>query len=139
MQNFNKILITLALVQVISIFSFSLALVGVPSIVNAANPSAEVCNDPRAQDSAYCQSIVTSANGDPLTKTISKVTLLFSIFGGVIAVFFVIFGGFRYIVSDGNPERIKTATNTIVYALIGLVVIAASQTIIYVTMKWISK
>lgn len=48
---------------------------------------------------------------------------------GLVAVGFVIWGGFKYILSQGNPENAKNARSTIVNALIGLA-IAASATVI---------
>ncbi|MBX4197631.1 pilin [Candidatus Saccharibacteria bacterium] len=49
---------------------------------------------------------------------------------GVIAVIMIIVGGFRYITSGGNPESTKSARNTILYAIIGLVVVALAQIIV---------
>jgi hypothetical protein len=42
---------------------------------------------------------------------------------GAIAVLIIVLAGFRYIVSQGNPNEISTAKNAILYSLIGLVVI----------------
>ena len=39
-----------------------------------------------------------------------------------ICVLFVTIGGFRYIISSGDPQNISKAKNTIIYAVIGLVV-----------------
>ncbi len=49
--------------------------------------------------------------------------------GGMVAVAFVIFGGIKYILSQGEPDNAKKALNTIINALIGLA-IAASATVI---------
>lgn len=42
--------------------------------------------------------------------------------GGMVAVVFVIYGGVRYIISQGEPEGIAKAKGTIVNALIGLAI-----------------
>ncbi len=46
----------------------------------------------------------------------------------IIAVGFVIYGGFQYMTSAGQPEKIKAAKDTIINALIGVAisVVAAS-------------
>lgn len=46
----------------------------------------------------------------------------------IVAVSFVIVGGFKYVSSQGEPERTKQALSTIINALIGLVIsiVAAS-------------
>lgn len=40
-----------------------------------------------------------------------------------IIVFFIIFAGFNYVTAQGNPEKIKTATRSLTYAIIGAVLI----------------
>lgn len=47
-------------------------------------------------------------------------TLIFVI--GAIAVIMVIIGGLRYVLSNGDSAGIKSAKDTIMYALIGVVV-----------------
>jgi TRAP-type C4-dicarboxylate transport system permease small subunit len=42
---------------------------------------------------------------------------------GIVAVIVIIIGGFMYITSAGNTDRIKTAKNAILYSVIGLVVV----------------
>ena len=42
----------------------------------------------------------------------------------------IIFGGFRYITSGGNDNNVSSAKNTILYAVIGLVIVALSQFIV---------
>ncbi|OYX42847.1 hypothetical protein B7Y94_02790 [Candidatus Saccharibacteria bacterium 32-49-12] len=41
---------------------------------------------------------------------------------GVISVIMLIFGGFRYVISGGQKEAVTAAKNTILYAIVGLLV-----------------
>jgi len=41
---------------------------------------------------------------------------------GTVAVVFVLYGGFKYITSQGEPEKTKTSRQTITNSLIGLVI-----------------
>lgn len=50
---------------------------------------------------------------------------------GFIAILFLIIGGYQYIASSGNPDQIETAKKTIMYAVIGIVVVVLSWAIIY--------
>lgn len=52
---------------------------------------------------------------------------IFSIIVGIIAVIMIIVGGFKYITSGGDSGNITSAKNTIIYAVIGLVVVALAQ------------
>jgi cytochrome bd-type quinol oxidase subunit 2 len=69
--------------------------------------------------------------GKTLNETIASVINLLSAAVGVVAVFMIIFGGFRYITSAGNPESAKSARNTILYAVIGLFIVALAQIIVH--------
>ena len=40
----------------------------------------------------------------------------------VVAVVMLIYGGFRYVVSGGDSKKVTDAKNTILYAIIGLIV-----------------
>lgn len=49
---------------------------------------------------------------------------------GVVAVLFVAIGGFRYALSEGNPEDMSKAKNTIIYAIVGLVIVLFAEAIV---------
>lgn len=49
---------------------------------------------------------------------------------GVIALVMVVYGGFQYIYSAGNSERLQKARDTIIYAIIGMVVVILSLSIL---------
>jgi hypothetical protein len=42
---------------------------------------------------------------------------------GLVAAGFFVFGGFVYITSSGNPERLEKAKHTLIYSAIGLAVV----------------
>lgn len=48
---------------------------------------------------------------------------------GVVATVFAIMGGIGYITSSGDPAKLKKAKDTIIYALIGLAIVALAQII----------
>ncbi len=58
-------------------------------------------------------------------------------FAGVAAVLFIIIGGYRMITSSGNPDQQKAARQTLLYAVIGLVVVMASYAIFWTVAKQI--
>jgi len=74
----------------------------------------------------------TSTDGTASIKTLaSKIINIFSILVGIIAVVMVIFGGFKYITSGGDSGNVTGAKNTLIYAIIGLLVVALSQFIVH--------
>jgi hypothetical protein len=82
--------------------------------------------------------IGSGCTGDPnadqgnkdLTNIITTVVNIISIIVGVVAVIMIIWGGLKYITSGGESGKITSAKNTIIYALIGLVVVALAQFIV---------
>ncbi len=50
--------------------------------------------------------------------------------GGIAAVIYVIYGGFLYMTSQGEPDRTKQAKETIIGAIIGLVIVMMAAQIV---------
>ncbi|MFZ1249815.1 MAG: pilin [Candidatus Saccharimonadales bacterium] len=72
----------------------------------------------------------TAVGTNKVNETITLIINIFSSLVGVIAVIMIIWGGMRYITSGGDSGKVTNAKNTIIYALIGLVVVALSQFIV---------
>ena len=49
---------------------------------------------------------------------------------GMVAVGFIIYGGFQYMISRGEPDKTSAAKNTIINALIGLVIVLLATGIV---------
>lgn len=58
-------------------------------------------------------------SGDGVFKTITNV-MLFII--GAVSVIMLIIGGLRYVVSGGDSTAVQNAKNTILYAIVGVIV-----------------
>ncbi len=56
------------------------------------------------------------------TSTITNIINLLLFIIGVISVIFIILGGIRFVTSQGDSSQVSSARNTILYAVIGLVV-----------------
>jgi hypothetical protein len=54
---------------------------------------------------------------------------------GIVAVIMIIVGGLRYVTSGGNDTSVTAAKNTILYAIIGLVIVALAQIIVRFTLS----
>lgn len=80
------------------------------------------CN---GNDAAICETDQSLLGG--ILKDVINVMLYMA---GAIAVIMVVVGGIRYITSDGDPGAAGKAKNTIIYALVGLVVAVMSYSIV---------
>ncbi|HET9850405.1 MAG TPA: pilin [Candidatus Saccharimonadales bacterium] len=71
------------------------------------------------------------SGGDTLSSILRHFINILSAIVGVVAVIMIIFGGFRYITSGGNDTSITSAKNTILYAIIGLIIVALAQILVH--------
>ncbi|MGI9027282.1 MAG: pilin [Candidatus Saccharimonadales bacterium] len=79
---------------------------------------------------------VDNAGAEKLNQFISQVVNVISLIVGIAAVIMIIIGGFKYITSGGDSGAVTGAKNTILYAIIGLVIVALAQFIVrFVTGK----
>lgn len=51
-------------------------------------------------------------------------------FAGLVAVVMVFWGGLKYITSQGSPDNAKAARSTVINAMIGLVIVIVSTTVV---------
>lgn len=51
---------------------------------------------------------------------------------GILAVIFIVYGGFQYLITTGEPEKAKNARTTIINALVGLMIAILSVAIVNV-------
>jgi Type IV secretion system pilin len=122
----KSLFISLAILQV-SFLAYGLL---VPSAVAlAADSKQAVCEG--AGVIAAPNTIDCSAEAKGTVQTVLRTALnLFSAIIGIIAVVMIIIAGLKYITSQGEPANIATAKNSIIYAAIGLVVVALAQVIV---------
>lgn len=60
-----------------------------------------------------------------------EIVTIFSYIVGVVSIIMIIYGGFRYITSGGESSNVSSAKNTIIYALIGLIIVALAQALVH--------
>lgn len=88
------------------------------------NPTGAACSD---------------ANGtDKINDIVHTIINLLSAVVGIVAVIMIIVGGLRYITSGGNDTSVTSAKNTILYAVIGLVIVALAQILVRFTLNKIT-
>lgn len=71
-----------------------------------------------------------TAPGPNAPSIVIKAVRLFSVVIGVIAVVMVMISGVKYMTSQGDANAVASAKNTLLYALVGIVVAALAQGIV---------
>lgn len=90
---------------------------------------------------AYCQEYVDrQGSGDAVTDNNSfltgrnsilyRIIQIVTLVTGALSVIMIIVGGFKYVVSAGDSNATKSAKDTILYAVIGLLIALFAQIII---------
>ena len=73
-----------------------------------------------------------SSNGESALSRILKLVLnVLSFLVGITAIIMIIIGGFKFITSNGDSNNISSARNSILYAVIGLIIVAAAQVMVH--------
>ena|SRR5579871_2627065 len=70
-----------------------------------------------------------------INRIVHTVINLLSAVVGIVAVVMIIVGGLRYITSGGNDTSVTSAKNTILYAIIGLIIVAFAQILVRFTLS----
>lgn len=69
-----------------------------------------------------------------LTDQIRSITNVLLFVLGAVAVIMIIIGGFKYVTSNGDSNNIQSAKNTILYAIIGIIVAIMA----YAIVNWVA-
>lgn len=76
--------------------------------------------------------------GDPVAGDVTKIDTVITmvvdtltIIVGVVAVIMIIIAGFKYVTSGGDGQKVASAKTALIYAVIGLIVAALAQMIVF--------
>lgn len=124
MRFVKKLLVTLALL--LPAFSAPVMAQNINEQVCLDNPGATFCQDNTDQQGESPEdNSLYGPNG-----VITKVVRLMSLVIGIAAVIMIIVGGIRYVTSSGDPNNTTGAKNTILFAIVGLLIALLAQAII---------
>ncbi|MDQ5886182.1 MAG: hypothetical protein QG628_579 [Patescibacteria group bacterium] len=117
----------------LAMFAAPMAMVPVVHAATEFELQSGLCSGSNADITADPTASCDKTNGEAETKvneTIAKGLNLFSAVVGIIAEVMIIVGGIQYITTGGDSGNVTKAKNTILYAVIGLVVVALAQIIV---------
>lgn len=73
-----------------------------------------------------------TADTNALQPIVSSVVNIISYVVGIIAIIMIIVAGLKYVTSSGDSNRISSAKTTLIYALVGIVIVALAQFLVRV-------
>lgn len=117
-------------------FSLIAIPVMVPAVASADNTILNnVCSGSNFDTSGGATDCNDSGTGGGLDSILRKVIQIFSVIVGFVAVVMIIVGGIKYITSGGDSGNISGAKNTIIYAVIGLIIVVFAQVLVHYVLK----
>lgn len=131
LQKVKNILLTAAALTVGSTSLLGLATMATVSVASADtnNVTNGLCSG--VSTAAGSNGCDTSGTSFSLSGIAASAVNIFSWVVGIVAVIMIIVGGFKYITSGGSSEKIGSAKNTLIYAIIGLIIVALAQFIVH--------
>ena len=107
MKNVFKVILTIFLSSVIALTGFSSVFAAPMTLQQGA-------------EAARCDGCPRDLFGN--TGVFKQVTNTILYIVGIVAVLMLIIGGIKYVVSGGDSKKVTDAKNTVLYAIIGLVI-----------------
>lgn len=107
----------------------------VPARANAVDPVAGACKG-KASGTAICEAGKDNKGslvGD--NGILTKIIQTFAYVAGIVAVVTGTVGGVRIAISNGDPGAIKAGKETVIYAIVGVVIAGFAQTIVIFVLK----
>jgi hypothetical protein len=105
-----------------------------PAVAYADNINDSLCQGVNGATNGTDSKTGCTNAGDPnasLKSIASKIVNLLSVIVGIVSVIMIIYGGFKYITSGGDSGNVSGAKNTLVYAIVGLIIVALAQFIVH--------
>lgn len=112
------------------ILGFTVTALGTGDVAYAGlfdNAKNEACAGARLENNpSNCATTDTSG----LDKTIEAVINILSVIVGIVAVIMIILNGFKFITSGGDSNKVSSAKTGIIYAVVGIIIVALAQFIV---------
>lgn len=122
--------INLGLVLAFGLLMFSFSFAGLPVLADSGDNANAVCNGVVVAGGGSCGKAGEKDANSSISNVISTIVNILSWVVGITAVIMIIIGGLLYVISTGDSTKAAKARNTIIYALVGLVIVALAQVII---------
>jgi hypothetical protein len=125
LKNIKSLVIKLAVASALLVPALAPATVGAQ-----ANIQQQLCGGAETLQVGQPQDCTDPEAEESVNNLITTAINIISVVVGVVAVVMIIWGGFKYITSGGDSGNISAAKNTILFAIVGLIIVALAQIIV---------
>ncbi len=107
--------------KLLAVFAALILGVGLFGTTMPASAAVNVIKNPSGEQ-ADAAKVVNNDGNQTFQQTMTRVTSTLLVVLGMIAVIMIVIGGIRYATANGDQSAIKSAKDTILYSVIGIVV-----------------
>jgi cytochrome bd-type quinol oxidase subunit 2 len=97
-----------------------------PAVVSSVAAN-EACQGAGLGSGSACN----SSSALQINTTLGAIINIFSAIVGLVAVIMIIVAGLQFITASGNAQNIAKARSTLLYAIVGLVIVVLAQVIVH--------
>jgi cytochrome bd-type quinol oxidase subunit 2 len=107
--------------------------------VTYADPATSLLSTSSGSASEACQGVglfdsntgTCGDQGKAANDALATIINFFSVIVGIVAVIMIIVSGLQFMTANGNPQNIAKARSSLMYAIIGLVIVVLAQVIVH--------
>lgn len=114
----------------LSIFTLATILCLTPVFSQPAYAACNADNTPVGQVEGGIDETGGNCSGDGVKNFLSTVVKILGIVAGAAAIIMIIISGFKYITSGGDTNKVASAKNTLIYAMVGVAVAVLAQLLV---------
>lgn len=90
-----------------------------------------VVNQDEVSGRPICQPVLNGLND--IWRVVAAVVEMLLRISGLVAIGYIVYGGIQYVISQGQPDKTKTALQTVINALVGMAIsVVATAMVTYV-------
>lgn len=122
------------IISLVALFGLGFGLASIPAYADA-----DICTMENVSQSVRDASGCSDGKVKPLPDVVIYIINIAIGLSSLVAVIFIIVGGFNYMTSTGESTKIEKAKKTIIHAVIGLIICILAFAIVNFTINAINK
>lgn len=137
-MNRIKLLLTVMYALALTVVPGAMMLTASPAFAQNSEIQESLCSGANLEAPGSTTACATDT-GTGVNGIVNTVITVFSWVVGVVSVIMIIVGGFKYVTSGGESSGVTSAKNTILYAIVGLIIVAIAQVVVKFVLSNVNK
>ena len=118
------------IISMVSLVAVAAVLPATPAVALFEGAKGQATCGANLQDGSTSGCTDTTDSENKVSSTLGTVIGILSLIVGVVSVIMLVIGGMRFVTSNGDGSSTAAARNTIIYAVVGIIIAALAQFIV---------